>query len=99
MITCENEKSHKDLSKLWCSQITDTDIIIFGTELTTVFDTNTKKVSIIQDGKERCVPDKRCEIKKFGNEVSMILEPGGNLGIYSLSMKKWNVQPHIVLGL
>ncbi len=102
VVEYESTYSHPDPKKLWCTPISSTEIILFGTERTTIFDSRTRKLYEEEaDSKlkqSRCIPDKRGEVQKNGDEICMIMEAGGNVGIYSLSAKKWRVQPHIILG-
>ena len=91
---------HSDPTKLWCIQSSTKDIILFGSLKTTVFDTTSNKLEEVDEKEDsRYLPDKRIEIKKEGDEVSMVLEENGNVGIYSCASKTWKLQLHIVLGL
>jgi len=93
---------HIEPKKLWCTGISDTEILIFGTEKITAFDCRTGDMKILgedEDYKQMYFPDRKGEIKKQGNEIFMILEAGGNVGIFSIVTKKWRIIPHIVLGL
>jgi len=98
-INCGDFYLGPDPSKLWCIQTDEKEIILFGSEKTAIFNIVSTKVELVNDEEQRFVPDKRCEIKRHGDEINMILEAVGNVGVYSVSTRKWSVQPHIVLGL
>lgn len=95
----KNKFPYLENSFLWCTEINEKEIIIFGTSTTTIFNTDEKKIEKLQDATERYVPDKRTDIKIFKDEVSMIVESCGNLAIFSIKTKKWTLNAHIPLGL
>lgn len=99
VIHCSDECCHINTDRMWCIQASESTVIVFGADKTTSFDTRTRKMVAVQDEGQRYTPDKRCEIRRHDDEINMILEAGGNLGVYSLSTRRWAVQPHIVLGL
>ena len=98
-IKCETEYLCR--LNLWCTQISNNEIIIFSKNGTEIFNVETVKMNKQEDDEnaKRLVPDKRGEIKKYGDNIMVILESSGNVGIYSLKEKKWNLKPHIILGL
>lgn len=85
--------------RLWCTQLSSSEIILFWKSETAIFDAKANKFVLNKDQtkQEYVLPDKREEIRKYGNKIAMILEATGNVGIYSLETKKWTVEPHIVL--
>eukprot|EP00826_Nyctotherus_ovalis_P015264 TRINITY_DN14324_c0_g1_i5.p1 TRINITY_DN14324_c0_g1~~TRINITY_DN14324_c0_g1_i5.p1 ORF type:complete len:301 (-),score=54.60 TRINITY_DN14324_c0_g1_i5:113-1015(-) len=87
--------------RLWCTQVSSSEIILFWKSETAIFDTKANKFVLDKDqtNQEYTLPDKREEIRKYGDKIAMILEATGNVGIYSLETKKWTVEPHIVLDL
>ncbi len=99
VITCMDDCCHVNTSKMWCTQVDERNILVFGTDKTTIFDTYSRKMEKVTDQGQRYAPDKRVDIRRHEDEINMILDAGGNVGIYSISTQKWRVQPHIVLGL
>ena len=96
-----SDYAHPDPMRSWCTQINNNDIIIFGTERITIFDTTESKLYIetSNNSKQERFPDRRGQIKKYEDNIVMILEANGNVGIYSLNNKQWDVIPHIMLGI
>lgn len=85
--------------KLWCTQISASEIIMFSEESIGRLDVEKGKLWVEKSGGEKYLPDKRGQIKEYENKVFMILETSGNVGIYSLNDKKWSFQPHILLDI
>eukprot|EP00826_Nyctotherus_ovalis_P003855 TRINITY_DN10798_c0_g1_i5.p2 TRINITY_DN10798_c0_g1~~TRINITY_DN10798_c0_g1_i5.p2 ORF type:complete len:175 (+),score=36.33 TRINITY_DN10798_c0_g1_i5:73-597(+) len=86
--------------RVWCTQIGEQEIIVFDKKSTAIFHvSNTTMEEENTDSSARYIPDKRGEIKKYGDDVVMILESSGNVGLYSLTERKWKLRPHIMLGL
>jgi len=90
-------ESYLNSKRLWCTEINSTEIIIFWKEVIITFNTKSYKLTQDENTNHTILPDKREEIRKYGDEVVMISEATGNVTTYSLETKRWNIKPHIIL--
>jgi hypothetical protein len=97
LISFTGERPSGDPTKLWCTQATETDLIIFGEKKIALFDTTKATFFPIADVTPQYVPERRNEIKVRKSEVLLMLNASGDLGLFMLSLRKWNIKPHIAL--
>ena len=97
VISCTIDQSIGKTTRLWCAQSSGSDIILLNSAKIMQFDTINNTLRPIADVTGEHVPDKRGEVKVHTDEVTLMLDAGGNLAIFSLTTHLWNIKPHIAL--